>query len=1055
MKTVITTAARSGRPSIFLRQGAIAIAVAAACASPAFADPDASRAPAADDSVAEVVVTGSRILRRDYEANSPITSVDETFLKNSSTAGIETNLAKLPQFHAVQTPAQGGDIQATATNTPGAATISLRGLGSNRDLILLDGRRATPGNASQVVDINTIPSLAIERVETITGGASATYGADAVGGVVNFIMRKKFEGAQVDAQYGGTEHGGGGEYQVGGILGSNLADGRGNVMLAFSLNHRDLALHTDRPWFAALDKNPNVGLSENDIDYFPVFSGYDPQGNNPSQAAINSVFPKAAPGSVPTSTYRYYFNPNGTPFTGFFQSFTPGGTGTTAFTGDTTGLKWTKTVDGQLKQNFLDATAVLPLKRDNFLTRGNYDFNDYVSFFGQAMFSKVETQTSQAPAPSVNGWSAVVPVDGRALPAALATLLASRVVDPANPTTTGPNAPWKLVFDLAGVLGNRVATVDVFTYNMQGGLQGKIPNSTWTWEAYASTGESETNSLTTGNASLERLRAVVAAPNWGAGFSQQGNPSAGGFGANSATCTSGLDPFNLSLVVSADCKNAIGTDLKTRASLQQDIGEVNAQGVLFNLPAGEVRAAVGATHREDRYTFLNDTLTTQGRSFLDQSVGIYPSGNSYGKISVKEIYGEALVPVLAGLPFVKKLELELGVRKSDYNTTGGSTTWKAMGNWETNDYLRIRGGFNRAERSPNIAELYLAPQQTFTFNSTGDLCSLTNPSPLSANPANGANGVKALAICKALMEASAPGTAAAFYNNATNQVAGPTYAFPTLQGNPSAKPEKANTFTLGAVISSPFESEMLQTMRLSVDYYSIKVDQALGAQTVDLAQRQCFDVAFNPTLSATSPYCVGINRVAHDGALGNIITTFLNQGRFETSGIDTQFDWSFRAGPGKFSLNSVFTYLIDEKSAQLPTDKLVEYAGTLGPNENGLDPGAFRWKMFNTFGYQLGDWTASLQWQHLPAIASATAATQPNTTIGGAGAYDLFGLNGTWAVRKDVSVRFGVDNVLDKAPPLVESDTKAAPGTLAGGYINDRLYDVNGRRYYVGVTAKF
>ncbi len=168
------------------------------------------------------MITGSHIQRRDYEANSPIVTVDDQFLKNSSTAAIETDLAKLPQFHTVQTPTMGGDIQPTPTNTPGAATISLRGLGANRNLVLLDGRRATPGNASQVVDISTIPSIAIDRVETITGGASATYGADAVGGVVNFIMKRRFQGLQLDAQAGQSSRNDGFEYQVGGIMGVNL-----------------------------------------------------------------------------------------------------------------------------------------------------------------------------------------------------------------------------------------------------------------------------------------------------------------------------------------------------------------------------------------------------------------------------------------------------------------------------------------------------------------------------------------------------------------------------------------------------------------------------------------------------------------------------------------------------------------------------------------------------------------------------------------------------------------------------------------------------------------
>ncbi len=148
----------------------------------------------AEPQAQEIVVTGSRIVRRDYEANSPIVSVGEDLLKATGTAAIETSLNKLPAFTPVQTPSLGGDIQPTATNTPGAATVSLRGLGTNRNLVLVDGRRATPANALGVVDINTIPSAAIDRVEIITGGASATYGADAVGGVVNFILKKNFQG---------------------------------------------------------------------------------------------------------------------------------------------------------------------------------------------------------------------------------------------------------------------------------------------------------------------------------------------------------------------------------------------------------------------------------------------------------------------------------------------------------------------------------------------------------------------------------------------------------------------------------------------------------------------------------------------------------------------------------------------------------------------------------------------------------------------------------------------------------------------------------------------
>ena len=992
------------------------------------------------------MVTGSRIQRRDFEANSPILTIDDSLLKNSSTTAVETALTKLPQFHPVQTPAQGGDIQPTATDTPGGATVSLRGLGANRSLLLIDGRRATPGNASEVVDINTIPVLAIDRVETITGGASATYGADAVGGVVNFIMKKKFEGLQFDAQAGESQRGDAFEYQIGGIMGSNFADNRGNVMLAFSLNDRHEARHIDRPWFVAEDKNPNTGgtnagLAQNDIEYFPDFSGYDPFTNLPSQAAVDSIF-HGGTAQVPNSQ-RFYFNPDGSAFTGFFQS-SPNGS--YAFKGDTTGTKWKLNSNGALTQSFQDALAVLPLNRDNIFSRGSYEINDWVSFVAQGMFSKVQTHTVQQPSPSVNGWSVIVPHDDRPIPNDLETLLASR---------PKPGDTYQLVYYLNNVLGNRAARTDVYSYNMQGGFEGKIPGSDWTWELYTSKGESETNSLLTGVASLERFRAVVSAPNWGAGFSQQGNPLFGGFGASTATCTSGLNPFDKSKPISQDCINAIASPLKTRSTLKQDIWEFNAQGKLFTLPAGDLRAAIGLSHREDMYEYLNDTLTTQGTSFQDQAIGIYPSGNSAGQIRVKEAYGEALVPVLKDLPFVQKLELELGARYSDYDTTGNSVTWKALMDWKPLSFVRIRGGYNKAERSPNIAELYLAPQQTFVFNASGDLCSLANPSKYSANPKN-ANGANVLALCKALMEKAAPGTSTHFYGDPTyyNTVGG-TFAFPTLQGNPNVSPEEAHTWTIGAVIDSPWDADLVRSLRMTVDFYHINVSKALGPQSVDVAQRQCFDPAFNPTFSASSQYCAGIGRVANDGALGNIITTYYNNGRFQTEGLDTQIDWAFDLGPGRVSVNALFTYLFSLQSAELSADQLVEYAGSLGPQQNGLDPGAFKWKMFNTFGYAVGPWAGALQWQHLPSIHSNEYPTQPATPFSGAKAYDLVNLSASYSIGKSIVIRGGVDNLFDKWPPITEVDASPPPGLLAGGAYNEYLYDMNGRRFYLGATVNF
>ena len=248
----------------------------------------------------EVTVTGSRIVRRDFTSNSPILTVDQQLLENTYTSSIEQNLNKLPQFTPDKTPDQGGDIQPTATNTPGSATVSLRSLGANRSLVLIDGRRATPGNASMVVDVNTIPAFAIDRVEIITGGASATYGADAVGGVTNFIMKKDFEGFQLGSQVGITEEGDALEWNITGMLGTSFSDGRGNILLTMSENRRENAFRRDRSWYRDYEQSPDTSGTE----FFPDFSAVDFDFGDPSQAAVDSIFGAANAVSTADSTVR-------------------------------------------------------------------------------------------------------------------------------------------------------------------------------------------------------------------------------------------------------------------------------------------------------------------------------------------------------------------------------------------------------------------------------------------------------------------------------------------------------------------------------------------------------------------------------------------------------------------------------------------------------------------------------------------------------------------------------------------------------------------------------
>ncbi|NLG54633.1 MAG: TonB-dependent receptor plug domain-containing protein, partial [Rhodococcus sp.] len=514
---------------------------------------------AAEGETPNIVVTGSRIARPDFNSNSPAVSVDEALLENSSTAALESNLNKLPQFVPAQTPTAGGDIQPTATNTPGAATISLRGIGANRNLVLLDGRRSTPSNASGVTDISTIPAAAIERVEIISGGASATYGADAVAGVTNFILKKNFQGLELDGRISVTEEGDGFEYQFSGIMGSDFDDGRGNVSLALSVNTREGSYQRDRDHYRDFWADPNTGgtaffigrpgvqlSNSNRVNsgvFFGIFDqanpadtpfdfatgtcGTEPAVANPISNGACSPF-EVAPGvtinlTTPIVTppggpggFAVHTNPDGSVFTGtgFYQRggvYRVQGLGQDGFE---------QTAVGTLAQNNENLYLILPLTRYNAFARGNYEINDWVGVFGQALFSHVSTYTRNEPGPITTGWDVQIPYGNqiytgdadRGIPSSLepallpdgspnplagqtnAAYLAGGVYGLNCPAVGG--CPTSQVFPVPAELqalllsradpdanfqlqammpDDRETFTDVMTYNITSGLEGSIP----------------------------------------------------------------------------------------------------------------------------------------------------------------------------------------------------------------------------------------------------------------------------------------------------------------------------------------------------------------------------------------------------------------------------------------------------------------------------------------------------------------------------------------------------------------------------------------------------
>lgn len=1186
MKTGNSTTSRNLRIALL----ASTVGLGVIGSAPAFAQ-DGESAKSDDQAI---VVTGSRIVRKDYDSNSPTVTVDSTFLKESTTSAVEQSLNKLPQFTISQSStvkntegtlsAAGGDIQPNATNTPGAATVSLRGVGANRSLVLIDGRRGTPGNASGTVDISTIPSAALERVEVISGGASATYGADAVAGVTNFILRKNFKGLELDGQVGFAQYGGGLEYQFSGIVGGDVGGGRGNVSLAMSYNKREYSYQRDLPWYREIWNDPDRTAGAFFIFPRPGVSGLGQPNNGsceqlPSGCAITNYFAsRGATITVPNNTGTLYLNSDGSLFTNTFAA-RGGGAG---FLKPWPGLDddFQATIKGTSVGtvsaiNGLTPSTV-PTTRYNFLAQGNYELNDWIKVFGQGMFSNSTTYTVQEPGPLTGGWSVLIPwgsdtyngtvtVPGGPVsyvnPTAIPQYLPGGAYNPAFQARYGsilpcaaagtgctntdvfqavvpkdlqtilngrsnPNAP----FTLSGFLPLPRATYsDVTTWSMVAGLEGTIPSTDWTWEAFVNHGVSVTSSRQTGMYSLERVRAVFTSPNFGQNFSYQGNAfgnggglSGRGFAASTGTCTSGLDFFGGYAGMTADCADAIAADVSNRSKTTQTIVEANFQGGLLNLPAGQLRAAIGASYRENKYEFVNETLSTAGRSFLDQVIGIYPSMNMENSgITSKEFYGELLIPLIRDTPFIKSFGLEVGGRISDYNTTGTSYTFKVLGDWEVNRWLRFRGGFNRAERAPNIAELMLTPQQAFRTDAVGDVCSTNHNNAGSANKSQNPSGALSVqAMCLALMQRDNGGVYVpttdqySFYEASvsdTRQPLGGGSAFSYAVGNQyyreflnpnvsALKPEVADTWTAGAVIRSPFSAPMLRQLSLTVDYFNINIKDPIGAIGAGGVLLRCVSPDLNPAAAniaagATSAadldadfrsngpisakakaaikdaacplaFRTASNGPGATGALDSarIFGTYTNDGKISLSGIDATLSWSADVGPGRLFASVNGNYMIHFKVQDYAGGPFLDYVGTTGTSLKGVNQGSsFQYRVISTLGYNWNGFNASIQWQHTPKtdgpgdvnfLNGVPGATMDDFT--GVPSYDLFNLNLSYRVTRDLSVRFGVDNLFNRWPAItnVRMHPNAALGQLPGGSFSF-FQDLQGRRFSLGVNAKF
>ncbi len=1086
---------KSGRLLKAVLVGSTAMTMSFAFANAAAA---AAAAPAASSTVNEVVVTGSRIAKRDFNSQSPIVTVTQQTLETTSNVGIEQALQKLPQFGQGANQFTGApNVQSTALSTPGASTLNLRALGANRNLVLVDGRRAQPIDAGLDIDINTIPDSAIESVESITGGAAATYGSDAVSGVVNFKLRKNFHGVELDTQYGSSFRGDDNEFKVSALVGSNFADNKGNAMVGMSYATRSAVMQRDRPFYSKGYTDPSVAG-----DFFPdieTLSGPSSLSGTPftptpyTQAAVDAVF---GPGEV--TAFNAFFtgitagfggtigiNPAANPANATLYYLGQGTDGTVApgFLG------WNTTVAGQpfykkvnegfgfaglhqgLATNAVNTELSLPLKRYSMFASAHYDIADHITAYLQGNFVEDETTTILGSNPAVNQWGVFIPYDSATngaaatiqttnvntgltttivsphpVPAQLATLLNSRA---------DPNAPWELGRGLDFSLGERSQDQNFNTYQILGGIKGDLPIMDWTYDIYGSHGNTAIQARYIGFANLEQYQALINQPNYGAG--------ADFFIGNRGTvahCTSGVNPFS-NTPVSADCIGIINAPITTTTDVTQDVVEANFQGKLFDAPAGEVRVAFGGDYRRNSYEFRPDPTMSQN-NILGSTVGIFGADPSKGASSVFEGYGEAFIPLVKDLPFAKSITINPGYRYSSYDLSGvgGVSTWKATGDWTVVDWLQFRGGYQVANRAPNTAELFQGGNTQVIFWPDGDPCA--NGQTTYGNTAGNPNLAKVQSLCTTL-SGGFPITGNYGAKSAFN------LSLDDQQGNPNLTSESAKTWTAGAVVKSPWHAAAVDHLTVSADYYNIDISRAIGVLTSQTIYRECFNATGdNPTLDPNNFYCSLIVRSNFNGGPQTVHALYSNLGGIKTSGVDVQLNWfsdfqdlGLSAVPGQLTLNFYLNWLRDYQTQVNSKASFVDFAGSGGDGTftQGLAQPLFKYRTTTTVGYAVGPASLMLRWQHMPGVVSASAVTNPTNANNPfpTGSYDLFDLTGTFKVTSAYILRAGVENLLDRQPEI-SGATPGIPGTLPSsgqGITYAGNYDVIGRRFYVGLKARF
>ena len=1009
---------------------------------------------------ASIVVTGSRIRRPNLESTIPITSVGPEDILETGQVSVGDQLNQLPQLRATFSQANSTRFIGTA----GQNFLDLRGLGTDRTLVLVNNRRHVATSAGSFRwDTNNVPADLVERVDVVTGGNSAIYGSDAVAGVVNFVLRRKFEGFQIRGQAGISDEGDSGSYFVSGIAGKNFADGRGNVTFAVEYASQNPLYVLDR-------------AQGRDRRQFQ-FTQNTGQQLNPSNGVIRTV-PEAAEGDgIPDSAFIGGLLRAGTSVGGIVTSACPvaaaAGESATSFAArraatcsglpnpsssnplSQLGVGYVFRTDGSLVRNncsqdfrpfgsgnciggegssLRESGQFQPgLDRLNATLLARFEISPALQPFIEAQYTRIDALQEGQPTFGGNSFS----IDNPFLSAQARATLVS-VLAPGAATTFSADRQ-NLDFGARGEQHDRE------TIRIVGGIQGDF-NSDWRYEVALNYGRFKSYYETEGNyRTAEFARSRNAVRNIGGQIV---------CAVNADTITTNDDPACVPV-------NLFGAGNVSKAALdyfgytsfrnqknEQFVASAFMSGDLsglFELPGGPIGFAVGGEYREEKQFSAFDPVTAAGLTFLNLTPAFAPP-----KYTIKEAFGELRIPIVKDVPFFYELTIEGAGRVSDYSlgNTGTVFAYNAGIIWAPVQDIRFRASYQRSVRAPTLGDLFTLPSQTFN-NVFADPCAQQN---INNNP----NRVRNCAAAGVPTTQTFNGTTEPFTNRPSSGVAAAN------QGNVELREEEGTSFTLGAI----FQPRFVPGLSISLDYYNIEIKNVIFTLTPQTVLEQCYD---NPS-GINNPFCASVSRLPN-GTLAGQRTVFhgggavvtldnpgfsslgrpFNYARQKTSGIDFDVNYRREFGDGLgLNLRSIVSYLIkrDNYTDITRPDFINRQKSELGDPEwrfqlsANLDVGDvnFGYKMqfigkqiLNTFEYE----TFFPLQGRAPLNPDATPiAYYPNTTY-----HDL---RVEFKVSEGSQFYVGVDNVLDQLPPF------DLLGTEGGS-----PYDPTGRFFYAGAKIKF